>query len=455
MSNRISFGLGTIGRDMVYTLVSMFLMVYLTDVLDVSDATLQSIGVVFMGMRIFDAINDPIMGLLVDNTRSKWGKFKPWILSGALISGVFTVIMFTDFGLTGASYVLMFAIIYLLWEISFTANDIAYWSMLPTLSQDQKERERIGAFARICANIGLFTLVVGIVDVTKFLEGVTGSMKNAYLTLAIILVLLMWFFQLFTLIFTKEDREIETFNQQTKFSEVFKVITQNDQLLWITISMVLFMIGYTTTTSFGLHFFKYIYGDEGAYGIFAAVLGVSQIGALIIFPRLSKRFTRKALYFFGTLLVVIGYLIFFFASSSIVTIAIAGVLLFVGQAFIQLLMLMFISDTVEYGEFKFRKRNDSITLSIQPLINKLGAAIATGIVAQTLVISGVNSANSAADITAEGALIFKLAMMVVPLILIVIGFIVYRAKYKITEESYAQMVDELVRRRHDYQRIED
>ena len=93
------------------------------------------------------------MGILVDNTKSRWGKFKPWILFGVLTSAVMSVLMFTDFHLRGMEYVLIFLLVYVLWEISFTANDISYWSMLPALSRDQKERERIGAVARICANI--------------------------------------------------------------------------------------------------------------------------------------------------------------------------------------------------------------------------------------------------------------------------------------------------------------
>lgn len=446
--NTWSFGIGTIGRDMVYTLISMFLMVYLTDVLNVSDADLALIGIVFMGMRIFDAINDPVMGLLVDNTKSRFGKFKPWIFTGALIAGFFTVLLFVDFGLRGSAYVLMFALIYLLWEVSFTANDIAYWSMLPALSSSQREREKIGAFARICANIGLFSLVVGIVPITKFLESVLGDMKTAYTVLAIILVLIMWFFQLFTIFFTQEQNELIEQQEPTKLSELFLVILKNDQLLWTTVSMALFMIGYTTTTSFGLHYFKYIFGNEDMYSIFALVLGLSQIGALIVFPLFSKRFKRRQLYFAATILVVVGYLIFYFFDESIITIGLAGIFLFVGQAFIQLLMLLFISDTVEYGEVKLGKRNDSITLSIQPLINKLGGAVAAGIVSQTLVISGVNSATSSADITSEGALIFKIAMLIIPLILIVIGYFVYKAKYTISEESYLELLKE-IERRHD------
>ena len=154
--NRFFYGVGTIGRDMVYTIFSMYLMYYLTDVLTISNRTMVSVTLVFMLMRIFDAVNDPFMGMIVDNTSSKFGKFKPWIGGGAVIAGIFTILMFVDFKLQGAAFVFVFALIYLLWEVSYTANDIAYWSMLPALSGDQKEREKIGSFARICANIGLF-----------------------------------------------------------------------------------------------------------------------------------------------------------------------------------------------------------------------------------------------------------------------------------------------------------
>ncbi len=441
--NRYFYGLGTIGRDMVYTLISMFLMFYLSDVLMVSKSTMWMVTIVFMIFRVFDAFNDPFMGVLVDNTKSKFGKFKPWILSGALFSGLFTILMFVDFGLDGVGFVIAFAIIYLLWEISFTANDIAYWSMLPSLSQDQKEREKIGSIARIFANIGLFTLVVAIKPVTAMLSEITGSMKHAYFVLAIILVIIMWLFQLFTLFGVKEDKSLYENSEHTSFKDMFSIILKNDQLLWTAVSMALFMIGYTTTTSFGEYYFKYVFGDETKYSIFALVLGVSQIAALLIFPRVSLLFTRKKMYFFATILVIMGYIIFFFSQTSITTIVIAGVLLFVGQAFIQLLMLMFIADTVEYGELKLGQRNDSVTLSLQPLINKIGGAIATGIVGSTVILSGMKDATSHLDMTQEGLFLFKFSMLILPLILILIGYLVYARKYIINEITYKEILESL------------
>ena len=184
------------------------------------------------------------------------------------------------------------------------------------------------------------------------------------------------------------------------------------------------------------------------YSIFAVILGVSQLTALAIFPALGKRFPRKRLYSFATAMVVAGYVIFFLApTNTMLFIGIAGVILFIGQAFIQVMVLMFLTDSVEYGEWKFNKRNDSVTFSLQPFINKIGGAIASGIVGAIVIVSGMSTAQSAADMTKEGILILKGAMMVFPLICIVAGFLIYRSKYILDEEMYNRIVEEINERK--------
>ncbi|HOJ80548.1 MAG TPA: glycoside-pentoside-hexuronide (GPH):cation symporter [Clostridiales bacterium] len=441
--NRYTFGLGTVGRDMLYSLVSMYLIFYLTDILRLPDSMLWWLTAILLIARIFDAVNDPIMGVIVDNTDSRFGKFKPWIAAGALFTGVFTVMMYTDFGLDGAPYLIMFTVIYLLWDVSFTANDIGYWSMLPSLSMDQKEREKIGAFARICADVGLFAVVVGIVPVTNALGSALGSMKKAYFVFTVIISLLMIGGQCITLFGVKEFKGVFKKEEQTTLGGMVRAIFKNDQLLFTVIAMALFMIGYSTTTSFGLYYFKYAYGDENMYPVFALVLGVSQIIALAVFPLFRKKFERKALYAGATALVVAGYMIFFFSPMDMRFIGAAGVLVFLGEAFIQILMLMFLSDTIEYGQWKLGRRNDSVTLSLQPFINKIGNAIASGIVGATVIISGISQAASAADVTEEGLVILKAAMFILPLICILAGYVVYRLKYKIDSKMYSQILADL------------
>ena len=452
--NRFTFGLGTIGRDMVYSMISMYLIFYLTDVIALPTKTLWGITIVVLLARIFDALNDPFMGLIVDNTETKFGKFKPWIFIGALFSGVFTILLFTNIQFEGAKYVLVFAVLYLFWGISYTANDISYWSMLPALSLNQKEREKIGSFARICANVGMFFVVAGIIPITsaieKSLDKVKPGINNAgrsYLIFTCILVLIMWIGQAITLFGVKEPKNIVEKGNHTSVKELFGTLVKNDQLLYTAIAMALFMIGYCTTTGFGLYYFKYVYGNEGMYSMFALVLGISQILALLVFPIFSKKFERKKIYLFATVLVVVGYIVFFFAPINTFTfLAIAGILIFVGQAFIQLMMLMFLADSVEYGHWKSGKRNESITFSVQPFINKMGGAIASGIIGVVIILSGIKDAKTAADVTVEGLLLMKIAMLVFPLICILAGFIIYHKKYKIDEKMYTKIIKDLKER---------
>ncbi|MDR0442856.1 MAG: glycoside-pentoside-hexuronide (GPH):cation symporter [Treponema sp.] len=440
--NRLTFGLGTIGRDMVYSIVSMYLIYYLTDVINLPTGTLWWVAGIILIARVYDALNDPVMGFIVDNTHTRWGKFKPWIAIGAVLSSVFTILLFTDFRLEGGAFIGAFIVFYLMWGMSYTANDISYWSMLPALSVDQKEREKIGAIARICANIGLFFVVAGIVPLTGLLGERFGSLQKGYFIFAIGISVVMVFGQCITLFGVKEMRTAE--RQSTPLRELLHVIFKNDQLFFTAIAMSLFMIGYMTTTSFGLYFFKYAYGDEGMYAIFALILGVSQITALAVFPLFSKRFDRKTLYTAAIILVVSGYLVFFFAPvTAMLFIGTGGILIFVGQSFIQLLMLMFLADSVDYGHWKLGKRNDSISFSLQPLINKMGGAVASGVVSAVVILSGIKDAGSAADVTADGLLMMKAAMLVFPMLCIVTSFFIYRRKYIIDSQLYKKILSDL------------
>lgn len=439
------FGLGTLGRDMVATLMTMFLLVYLTEVVQVSNATLAAITVVLVVMRLFDAVNDPVMGAIVDNTRTRWGKFKPWIAGGALAWALATMLMFSDWGVSGAAFVAVFVVVYLVWEVAYTVNDISYYAMLPSLSRDQTQRERIGVVARVCANVGVFSLVVALVPVTSWLTGLLGSAQSAWFALACGLAVVMLAFQSITLVTTRQQVS-EQAATHTPLRELLSVILRNDQLLWVTCAMVLFMAGYTVTTSLGLYYFTYLYGDPAMYSVFAAVLGITQIVGLVSFPLLAARLPRRRVHLVATVSCVLGYLVFLVAEGSMVLIGIAGVGIFFGQALIQLLMMMFIADSVEYGQWRLGRRNESITFSLQPFVYKASSALASGAVGVTLILSGVNDAASPDDITSGGAVVFKVAMMVLPLLLVVTSWWVLARKYRLDEQSYAAIIAELRRR---------
>lgn len=444
--NQFSFGISTLGRDMVAAMVSLYLIYYLTEIVDVSEGQLVAITAIIVALRIFDALNDPVMGVIVDNTRTRWGKFKPWIAGGAVLWAGATMLLFADIPPSTGSFLILFFVAYLVWGISYTINDISFYGMLPSLSRNLKEREGIGVVARIVANVGLFSVVVGIVPITKWLTGVMGDAQQAWFVFAGALVVIMLVFQSLTLIFTRQRVSVSA--PRTPLREIWQIITRNDQLLWVTFAMVLFMAGYTATASLGLYYFEYIFGDIDMYGIFAAILGVSQLAGLAVFPLVSARLRRRQIHALGSAMCAAGLAIFALAGSSMIIIGVAGVLLFMGQAFIQLLMLLYIADCVEYGEWKLGRRNESVTFSLQPFIYKSSNALGTGLVGVAVVISGISRAETAADITAGGELAFKLVMMVVPMILVIISWLVFRRTYTLDEQRYAEIIAEL-RNRED------
>jgi melibiose permease/lactose/raffinose/galactose permease len=304
----------------------------------------------------------------------------------------------------------------------------------------------------------MFSMVLIYLNVPGFFGDM--SARDSYFIFAIIIALIMWAFQSVTLFGVKEDRSYIATTERTTLKDLFRALFKNDQLLVTAISMVLFMIGYCTTTGFGTYYFKYAYKDEGMYMVFAAVLAVAQLTALSVFPLFRKKFTRKQLYTGSMIAVAVSYIIFFLSFEWLPLIVLAGLGLFFAQAFIQLLMLLFLADAVEYGEWKLGKRNEAASFAVQPFINQFGGAISKGIVSFTLAVSGLNAIgkylvdnkiiagtpdyNEIINSIEPGSIwIMKLSMMILPLICILIGFILYQKKFRIDEELYAKIVADL------------
>ena len=280
--NRINFGLGTVGRDMFYSFEANTLLYFLSDVLSLPVWVFAAASMILSVMRIFDAFNDPITGLLIDNIRSPWGKFKPAILVGGILSAIFAVMLFAGIG-TGWTFVILFGLAYLLWDISYGINDIGYWTLLPVLSSDQKQREKTGTFARICANVGMYIVMVAWQPVTSAL----GDTPQAWFWCAVALALIFLLGLLFPLLGVKEKRVAPEKQESTSVKQMIRALVGNDQLMWTTLAMGLFMVGYCTTVNFAVYYMKYLFGDEGMYVVLVAVVGVSQLGTLAVYPKVE------------------------------------------------------------------------------------------------------------------------------------------------------------------------
>ena len=465
---RLSYGFGCIGRDMAYTLVSMWIMTYLTLAVGLTNWQLAAIGVIMVIGRVWDAVNDPIMGTIIDNTHTRFGKFKPYIIIGAVLNSFFIVLMFTDLRLSETLFIVVFAISYLLWDLTFTMNDISYWSMLPSLTTNPKEREKITSLARIGANIGLFVVTAAVSFITQL-----GKMSDMYFILAVGICTVFIACQLLVVIGVQEKKNaITAVESHTSLIDMVKIIFKNDQLLAIIISMLLFNIGYFTTTAFGVQFFYFDYGVYGGpeFTIFAITIGVSQIFTLAFYPLFAKNMSRPQLFKLSIGLVLLGYAGFmavgYILPMNMVVLCIIGFILFAGQAIIQLLNYVLLADTIEYGQWKLGTRNESVIFSLNPFITKMASAVEVGIFSFTLLISGINGYSNqiseleksttltqeqikmqaqavASSVPDSATLIMRISMIVLPLILIVISYWVYRRFYKIDDKMYTQIIADL------------
>ena len=170
------FGIGAIGKDAICNMVGVFLMVYFTDTLYIAPAF---VGVLFFVARIWDAVNDPMMGMIVDNTHTKYGKFRIWLVIGTLINSVAFVFLFYSFHLQGTALYIYVSVMYILYGMTYTIMDVPYWSWLPNLTNDPHEREKVSVIPRFFASLAGFSVATFGLYVITGLNKMNGKEEYA------------------------------------------------------------------------------------------------------------------------------------------------------------------------------------------------------------------------------------------------------------------------------------
>lgn len=467
--NKWCYSIGGL-RDCMYAFFTMYIMAYIQFTINVTPAQYAIITVIMIACRVWDAINDPMMATILENSKLKGGKYKPWIALGAVTNGIVTILIFTV-RLEGWGFVALFGLLYLLWGMTYTMNDIGYWSMLPVLSDNEKDRTKLMTLMQILSSVGSF-VTAGLVPMFT-----NGNAVQAYAIISIIVSLAFVGVQVVTILgVTEPPRMPPREEDKISLKKMVSIIRKNDQLLWVTVVMFFYYWGSGLLLMFGPNFCNFEFGYSQGGGIltlFTVVYAVGTLAGQFSFGFLSKKFTKKKIQTIGIISLTIGYVLLFgfryILPANFVSIAIAGFLIFFGQIVFYLALLVQMTNTVEYNEYISGSKNEAVVSSLRSLLAKLTGALQQGILSLVLLMSGLivlsnniseleNQINKGlitseyfavqsdlitASATGQMLLILRIGMVVVPAVLIVIAYFIVNKKYTITEEKYAEICDEL------------
>ena len=439
---KVSYGLGAVGKDMVYMFSASYILYYYQDILGMSAIAM---GIILMAARVFDAFNDPIMGVLVARTKTKWGKFRPWLLIGTILNAVVLVLMFAaPPALNGSGLVAYAAIIYVVWGVTYTMMDIPYWSMIPAFTEGGKEREGLSTLARSCAGVGSAIITIITVKCVSVLG--QGNERVGFQLFAIIVAVIFIVFILCTCINIKEKSTVDV--DSPSVGQMFKALLQNDQAMAVVITIVLINCSVYITSNLVIYFFKYDFGGqnwENAYTLFNTFGGAVQIlSMMLFFPLLRKIFSAIKVFYISFAMAVLGYAVLltlaFVNMSNVFLLFVPGFFIFAANGMLTVLVTVFLANTVDYGELKNNRRDESVIFSMQTFVVKLASGVAALIASICLSVCNLSSdTDVVATATDDSIVILRMTMTVIPIIGLLIAVFLFHGKFILTEEKVEEI----------------
>lgn len=463
-----SYCIGATGRDMAYALVSMYLILYVQYTMKLTAAQFAVISACMVICMIWDAINDPMMGIIIENSHLKAGKYKPWIFAGCILNAIVIICLFT-IRPSGWGFVAFFGVSYLLWGMTYTMNDIAYWGMLPSLSSDAGTRNTLVTLMSIFICIGQFSVAAVVPTI------IAGNAVQAYRVTALVVALCFIAFQMLTVFGTKE-RPRRTQGEKVTLGGMFRIFLRNDQLIASGSSYLLFNIGQNLLIVFGVNFFYVEFGYTAGGGLvfwFTVMYGLGTLISQALFAFLSKRFSRAKLLTVSVVCLCLCYLLFlsigYVLPKNVIFLNAVGFLIFFFQGLYNLVVLVMINNTIEYDELQFHERHESIISAVRSFASKLASGVDQGLSTLVLIVSGIYAASQSisalevdvnrgavdrasvlvqadayiGQIQPDQALILRLGMVVIPIVTIGASYLILRKKYRLSEEKYDEIVKTL------------
>ncbi len=446
-AEKAAYGLGAIGKDMVYMLSASYVLYYYQDLLGVNAIAM---GTILLVARIFDAFNDPIMGIIVAKTKTRWGKFRPWLMIGTVTNAFILYFMFAcPPSLDAGGLVAYAAIFYILWGVTYTMMDIPYWSMIPAFTQGGKEREGLTTLARSCAGVGSALVTIFTMMAVHAIGGANEILGFKWFSLIIAILFIV--FITITCIFIKEKATVDM--ETASVGQMFKALVQNDQAMAIVIAIVLINCSIYITSNLVIYFFKYDFGGTGwynSYTLFNMFGGAIQILSMMIFYPLLRKFADNIRIFYICLAsAIIGYAVLlgiaFTNMNNVFVLFVPGFFIFAANGVLQVLTTVFLANTVEYGELKNGRRDESVIFSMQTFVVKLASGLAAFVASICLSVFSLQSGTEVSEadmvkdfsleVAASSRVGLRMTMTLIPIAGLFIAILWFKKKYLLTEEK--------------------
>ncbi len=481
-----SYSLGSLGREVSNNCINVFFLAYLNIYMGLDVMVLT---IAFVIAKIWDTINDPMLATLINNTKKgKLGRFRPWMLVGAILNCFALMLCFYPVSFSSEILKYVYYIgLYVVWGMTFTMVDVPFWSMIPTFADSTEDRNNVTSWSKLVGGFGGF--VVSSIGTSLIIPKVaaTHGATWAHFILGITAGCMMLCFMLVTITCNKEKYELP--EEKVSLGEIFKLFKTNDQLVAYAVSYVLF-VSATTISLFQIIYVFIYYGDMGGlnylsqglgYTVFTAVSCTGQGIAMIFYSALVKKIPREKIYGLNYFLACIGmaglFAVFFFIKPeysflenskaiwlNVIIVALAGAFLMTSNGLNQIGSTVMIADVVDYGEWKTGKRSDSVIFSVQTLLTKFAGAIAMFLIGIGIKVAKLPSITQEYDeatstfiykfISASGETIttgaldvLRVFMFLVPIPLVIAGYIVYKKYYWLFGEKYDKIKKEIDERR--------
>ncbi len=424
---RLSYGGFFVGQNIIYMIVLQFLTIFYTDELGLAPA---AVGTLFLIARVWDAINDPMLGALVDRFNFKGGKFKPWINAATVLLPLATIAVFYNFNGSPTTNLIYAYITYILWGMIYTISDVPIFALATAMTDNLDERVSIISIGRVAAGIaGLVGGIVAAPVIASF-----GYTKATILLAAIALITMI------PIRFFTKERVVYERKEKVTLRSMVEAVYRNKYLM-IFYAAYIIMVGLNTASIVGVYFVTYNLGKFELYAITALAGMLPMLIVPILLPALVRRFGKKNTFLFSAAFGIVISLIQYFLGYDNFALYLAFTALKGFSLYTPMMMMgLFSADCAEYGAYVTGKRNEGITFSIQTFSSKLGTAFA-GLVGTWLL--GFFGYVANVEQTARALEGIWLMMTIIPLIGMVIGFIIIAVFYDLKESDVESMIKEM------------